>query len=314
LAVGGGRRGVVCGIGRAALGVRRQRLLRSPASWRLSRLRRSTPRPPNSSRLEPPLAPCRLLRFTAAVAPVVLAPVVLAPVVLANLDARRLHWAQPPSGPAQLMRQLFGDAILQHVHGAPHLVCPGLQNSAQILFDAGCTPPDLSAYEGKTLSFNGLLHSPGENLEVPALHITDLQAPAGDAAQLLQPSFMFAAISGNLGKSKINEELAAESNPKGDRFTASVAYHKTHSGQTSWLRVTAYAYNAVADIFQELEAGASVILLGQLESYTYNDKPRLQLNLRGLQRQERSSAPPAPTSLMRSLPAGEEAADHPFAA
>ena len=237
------------------------------------------------------------------------------------------------------MRQLFGDATLRHLNGVPHLACPGLQTPARILTDAAGTLPDLSAYEGTVLHFNGLLHSPGENLEVPALHILDLQAPIASAnpeagagtagagtagagaesAAALLPSYMFAAISGNLGKSKINEELAAEPNPKGDRFSASVAFHKTPAGHTSWLRVVAYGYNAVADLFQELEAGASVILLGQLESYVYNDKPRLQLNLRGLQRQERNSAPPAPASLIRTAPSAAEAgfapaATHPFEA
>jgi hypothetical protein len=196
------------------------------------------------------------------------------------------------------MREVFGDGRVVQAAGGIALEAPGLSSPALLLpSTAGMPVPDLTAHLGAVISYTGVLHSSGDNLEAVAIHCSDLQIPPVE----LQPSPMWAVISGNLGK-------APETNPKGDRLTASLAYDKTGDA-TSWLRITAYTYFSISDLFSKLEAGAAIITYGSLESYDYNGKARAQLGLRGYQELPRHSAPKAPTSLMASRSSSDTAPD-----
>jgi hypothetical protein len=196
------------------------------------------------------------------------------------------------------MREVFGDGrVVKHGDGFG-LEAPGLSSPALLLpSTSGMPVPDLTAHLGAVISYTGVLQSMGDNLEAIAIHGADLQIPLSE----LQPSPMWAVISGNLGK-------PPEINPKGDRYVASVAYDKIGDA-TSWLRITAYTYFSISDLFCKLEEGKAIIAYGSLESYDYNGKPRAQLGLRGYQELPRSSAPKAPTSLMASRSSSDTAPD-----
>jgi hypothetical protein len=162
----------------------------------------------------------------------------------------------------------------------------GLHHPALLLAATDGTPvPNLTSLVGQVISYVGVLQSTGENQEAIAIHAADLQNPPIE----VPVSPMWCVISGNLGK-------APEANPKGDRIVSSIAYDKIGDA-TSWLRLTSYSYSSITDLFRELDAGASLIAYGSLESYDYNGKPRAQANLRGLQLLK-PAAPKAPVSLM----------------
>lgn len=196
------------------------------------------------------------------------------------------------------MREVFGDGrVVAHKNGGFAIEAPGLSTPALFLpSTAGLPVPDLTPYLGQVISFTGLLQSIGDNLETLAFHCADLQIPTTELA----PSPVWAVVSGNLGK-------APETNPKGDRLTASIAYDKVGEA-ASWLRITSYTYVSISDLFTKLEAGHGIIAYGALESYDYNGKPRVQLSLRGYQDLPRSNAPKPPTSLMASRSASDTAA------
>lgn len=194
------------------------------------------------------------------------------------------------------MREVFGDGrLVAHENGFA-IEAPGLGTPAPLLASTSGQPvPDLSAVVGQVISFTGVLQSTGENLEQLAIHCADLQIPSTETPV----SPVWAVVSGNLGK-------APEANPKRDRLTASIAYDKIGDA-TSWLRVTAYTYFSISDLFSKLEAGSGVICYGALESYDYNGKPRVQLSLRGYQELPRSNAPKPPISLMASRSSADTA-------
>lgn len=199
------------------------------------------------------------------------------------------------------MREVFGDGRLVKQANGFAIEAPGLHTPALLLADIDGTPlPDLAAHEGKVISYTGLLQSTGDNQECVALHPTDIQLPVAEAT----PSPMWCMISGNLGK-------APEPNPKGDRIVASLAYDKV-AAASSWLRITAYTYFSIAELFAIQETGASLIAYGTLESYDYNGKSRAQLSMRGFQLLPRvSAAPPAPVSLLKARSA-DTIAPHAF--
>lgn len=186
------------------------------------------------------------------------------------------------------MREVFGDGrIVTLKSGGFGIEAAGLRSPAQMLPSASGAPvPDLSAQVGKVINYTGLLRSGGDNLETLAFHYADLQLPNEDEPAI---SPMWAVVSGNLGK-------APETNPKGDRLSASIAYDKIGEA-TSWLRISAYTYFSISDLFAGLEGGSGIVAYGALESYDYNGKPRVQLALRGLQLLVRSAAPKPPTVL-----------------
>lgn len=197
------------------------------------------------------------------------------------------------------MREVFGDGRLVAIGNVGFgLEAPGLKEPALLLPATNGAPvPDLSAQVGTVISYVGVLAAPTGDLKAAALHCVDLQIPNEEAA----PSPMWAVVSGNLGK-------APELNPKGDRYTASLAYAK-QGDETSWLRITAYSYYSIADLFAGLEAGTGVIVYGAVESYDYNDKPRVQLAMRGLQLLKSSTAAKPPVSLM-SARSADDIAEH----
>ena len=186
------------------------------------------------------------------------------------------------------MREVFGDGrIVALKSGGFGIEATGLRTPAQMLPGTNGAPvPDLSQHVGMVIAYTGVLQSPGDNLETLAFHYADLQLP-NDEQPAVSP--MWAVVSGNLGK-------APEANPKGDRLSASIAYDKIGDA-TSWLRVSAYTYFSISDLFAGLEGGAGLVAYGALESYDYNGKPRVQLALRGLQLLARSAAPKPPTVL-----------------
>lgn len=194
------------------------------------------------------------------------------------------------------MREVFGDGrLVATKDGGFGVEAPGLRTPALLLPGTNGTPvPDLSAFVGKVLSYSGALYSSGDNLETISFHCLDLQEPSGEEPPV---SPMWAVISGNLGK-------APETNPKCDRITASIAYDKVGES-SSWLRISAYAYNTIADQFAKLEGGTWLVAYGAIEAYDYNGKPRAQLAMRGYQLLARSAAPKPPTVLM----AGRSEAD-----
>ena len=184
------------------------------------------------------------------------------------------------------MREVFGDGRLVKVDSGYAIEAVGLHHPALLLAATDGTPvPNLTSLVGQVISYVGVLQSTGENQEAIAIHAADLQNPPIE----VPVSPMWCVISGNLGK-------APEANPKGDRIVSSIAYDKIGDA-TSWLRLTSYSYSSITDLFRELDAGASLIAYGSLESYDYNGKPRAQANLRGLQLLK-PAAPKAPVSLM----------------
>jgi hypothetical protein len=197
------------------------------------------------------------------------------------------------------MREVFGDGrVVAAKDGGFAIEAPGLHAPALLLPATNGSPvPDMAPYLDKVISYTGLLRSSGENLESVAIHFSDLHG-AGEAELL--PSPMWAVVSGNLGK-------APEANPKGDRIVASIVYDKVGEA-ASWLRISAYSYFSISDLFAGLEGGTGVVAYGALESYEYNGKPRLQLALRGLQLLTRSSGPKPPTVIGSARSAADIAA------
>ena len=198
------------------------------------------------------------------------------------------------------MREVFGDGrVVAHPAGGFGLEAPGLKEPALLLPSTnGTVVPDLTAQIGTVISYVGVLSAPTGDLSSAALHCVDLQLPTTDPA----PSPMWAVVSGNLGK-------APELNPKKDRYTASLAYHK-QGDETSWLRVTAYSYYSIADLFSTLEPGTGLIAYGAIETYTYNDKERLQLALRGMQLLRSGLAAPKPPISLLSARTTDDIAEH----
>lgn len=198
------------------------------------------------------------------------------------------------------MREVFGDGRLVSLPaGGFGLEAPGLKEPAQLLpATDGTAVPDLSAQVGSVISYVGVLSAPAGDLTGAALHCVDLQVPNGDT----QPSPMWCVVSGNLGK-------APELNPKGDRYTASLAYDK-QGDDTSWLRITAYSYFSIADLFAGLEAGTALIAYGALETYDYNGKERAQLAVRGLQLLKSGSGAAKPPVSLLSARSATDIAEH----
>lgn len=206
-----------------------------------------------------------------------------------------------PVHPTLCMREVFGDGRLVKQANGFAIEAPGLHTPALLLAGVDGTPlPDLSEHEGKVISYTGLLQSTGDNQECIALHPADIQLPAVDA----HVSPMWCLLSGNLGK-------APEPNPKGDRLVASLAYDKV-GGDASWLRITAYPYFSIAELFAIQEAGTALIAYGALESYDYNGKPRAQLSLRGFQLLARASTAPTPPTSLMSARSADTIAPHAF--
>jgi len=184
------------------------------------------------------------------------------------------------------MREVFGDGRLVKVDGGFGIEAVGLSAPALLLPGSEGSPvPDLTPQLGEVLSYTGLLRSSGDNLETISIHFAEILKPQTDTP--ISP--MWAMVSGNLGK-------APELNPNKDRIVASIAYDKVGDA-TSWLRISAYSYLGISNIFATLESGAALIAYGAIESYDYKDKPRAQLALRGYQLLGKSSAPKAPISL-----------------
>ena len=192
------------------------------------------------------------------------------------------------------MREVFGDGRLVKVDGGFGIEAVGLNTPALLLPSAAGAPvPDLTAEIGSVLSYTGLLRSSGDNLETISIHFAEILQPQAETPV----SPMWAVVSGNLGK-------APELNPNKDRVVASIAYDKV-SDATSWLRISAYRYFGISDLFSAQESGTAIVAFGALESYDYKDKPRAQLALRGFQLLSKSSAPKAPISLASSRSAAD---------
>ena len=166
------------------------------------------------------------------------------------------------------MRDCFGDGRVVSLSGGGYgIEALGLHKPLTLLPSMQGVAIDLSSFEGKILSYVGVLEVVDGNLEDLRLHVAELQEP--DAALGLPVSPVWTVISGNLGR-------APEVNPKGDRVSASIAY-----ASGSWLRLTAYPYYACSDKLKELESGTSITVYGAMETYEYKEKDRLQLAVRG---------------------------------
>jgi hypothetical protein len=198
------------------------------------------------------------------------------------------------------MREVFGDGRLVMAERGFAIEAVGLGAPALLLDAADGSPvPDLAPQLGKVLSYTGLLRSTGDNLEYVAFHFAEILEP-----QIETPvSPMWAMVSGNLGK-------APELNPSKDRIVASIAYDKIGDA-ASWLRISAYSYLGISNIFANLESGSALIAYGAIESYDYKDKPRAQLALRGYQLLKAGSGPKAPLSLA-SARSSADTAPHAF--
>ena len=203
-----------------------------------------------------------------------------------------------------LMRDCFGDGRLVAIDGGGFgIEAVGLHKPARLLPSTSNTPvPDLTPYLGQVISYAGLLEAIGgkQTQELARLHVAELHIPSEEAGAV-PVSPMWCVASGNLGSAP---ELRGDT-----RWSSSLAY--AGSGENgSWLRLAVYAYYSIADLFSQLEVGDPIVACGALESYTYNDKERLQLALRRFQKNPRSGgAPKPPTVLMSSASAADVAAD-----
>lgn len=195
------------------------------------------------------------------------------------------------------MREVFGDGRLVKVDSGFAIEAVGLSAPALLLpASDGSAVPDLTPQVGEVLSYTGLLRSTGDNLETIAIHFAEILKPQAETPV----SPMWAMVSGNLGK-------APELNPGKDRVVGSIAYDKVGDA-TSWLRISAYSYLGISNIFSTLESGTALIAYGAIESYDYKDKPRAQLALRGYQLLSKTSGPKAPISLASARSAADTAA------
>jgi hypothetical protein len=199
------------------------------------------------------------------------------------------------------MREVFGDGRLVQHNGGLAVEALNLQEPALLLpSTSGMAVPDLSEHLGKVIHYIGVLAAFGGNIDGAAFHSADIQLPAAD----VPVSPMWAVISGNLGK-------APELNPSKDRWGSSLAYHKD-GDTTSWIKVIAYKDYSIRPLFEKLGAGTGMIAYGAFETYTYNDKPNLQLALRGLQLlKPAGSTAKAPVSLMAAR-SSDDIGEHAF--
>jgi hypothetical protein len=177
------------------------------------------------------------------------------------------------------MRLVFGDARIVMHGGSPSLQFTGLESPATILPSTeGAAVPDLTPYVGQVLSFTGVLDAPGINLEVPYLHWSEFRPILGEA----QPGPAIALVSGNMGRNTNDQNKAVGPSLSGKTLSGSLAFHQREK-LTSWIRVTALPDQGISIFFADLEPGARVIIAGNLESSTYNEKPRMQIALRSFQ-------------------------------
>lgn len=199
------------------------------------------------------------------------------------------------------MRLVFGTAPLVTLTNGFGLSAPGLHEPALLLPSLGNAPvPDLTSHLGALIEFTAQLVAPAENITHLGLHFIDLRlAPEGSSATPLK-----AVVSGNLGK-------APEINPKGDRVSASLAYAGS-GDNTSWLRLTAHKAYAIADQFAAREKGVTLLAVGTLESYVYNEKPNVQLVLDAFEQVAFGSGYKPPVSLASSFTEADAAPAHAF--
>ena len=193
------------------------------------------------------------------------------------------------------MRRVFCDGRVVRLSDGWGLECVGLQTPAKLINGLnGAVVPDLTAFEGSIVSVNGALEAAQGNVELPRVHLVDIYR--GEAEAPLSP--LWAVLSGNLGN-------PPEMNPKGDRWVGSLAFMTNPTAGdegTSWVRLTTYPHFSVSDDFQTLPKGEPVLVHGYIESYTYNDKARMQLAVRGLDRLPRAAgnAPKPPEVIFRA--------------
>jgi hypothetical protein len=199
------------------------------------------------------------------------------------------------------MRLVFGTASLVALNSGFGLSASGLHEPANLLPSlGGAAVPDLTDHLGALIEFTAQLVAPGENLTHLGLHFIDLRlAVEGAAATPLK-----AVVSGNLGK-------PPELNPKGDRVSASLAYSGSGDA-TSWLRLTAHKAYAIAEQFASREKGTTLIAVGTLESYVYNNKPNVQLVLDAFEQVALGSGYKPPVSLASSFSDADAAPAHAF--
>jgi hypothetical protein len=178
------------------------------------------------------------------------------------------------------MRIVVGDARLVATPTGYALEAPGLQYPAALIATAAGDPlPDLSAAVGQICNFSGLLQTPGANLNLLALLVTDLNLPQ---QPLAAPGPLYATVSGRLGK---QPEANRASSP--DWYSGSLCYDspEDRNKASSWIRIQCRTYFSIADRFIELETGALISATGPLESWqTAEGKHRCALSLRGFDR------------------------------
>jgi hypothetical protein len=193
-----------------------------------------------------------------------------------------------------LMRLVFGRGTLVTTPLGFGLEVPRLHVPALILPSlAGASVPDLTSHLGQIIGITGQLSAPGDNISGLSIHFNDITSSTQEAA----PQPLCGVVSGNLGK-------AAEENPKGDRVSASLAYHTNRdTDATSWLRITALRASAISGVFEQQEKGTALICVGEYESYLYNKKPNLHLWLTTFEVQSTSSGYKAADSLATSFTA-----------
>lgn len=199
------------------------------------------------------------------------------------------------------MHEVFGDVVLHRLDGGQiEIQAKALQVPPLLLPPASGAPlPEIpDAFLDVPVCFIGLLPTAAAfttdgNIAKPCIHFQD--AWFDSSIKLDSPSFLYASAIGNLGGK-------AETNPAGDRLSASLAINDA-SGATAWLSLQGYSHISASAQLAQLEKGDRVSVYGHLETFRYKNTDRTRLSVRGLQRVTSGGGKPQVTSLSATRPA-----------
>jgi hypothetical protein len=188
------------------------------------------------------------------------------------------------------MRLVFGTGRVQRLADGTFGLAFKRLHQPLTLLPNGATPvPDISAYDGQLLLFQGLLETcpagndSNRNLAEPRAHFTLLRVPgSADTAVAKEESELTAIVAGNTNKDP-------EMNPRGDRVSVAIPYHsgpRDSDSPTAWVNVCAEfakseGPDALAQMLLQQKKGTRLLCAGVLTSYEYNNESRVHVQLKG---------------------------------
>lgn len=134
-------------------------------------------------------------------------------------------------------------------------------------------PEKLAEFNGQNLRIQAALPEPGGQLEVLTLQALDL-FPTDE-----EPFPLQVCLAGSIYN-------AAEPNPSGDRVTTSLLYANPERTKESscYIKISVVKPQlGLMKLFQQVEARSRIVVGGDINTYEYNGKPRVEVYARSIQ-------------------------------